>query len=547
MFRKLVADLSFSPSLISELSFYAQRLKKEELTRRIGIVFTVLALIVQYFAVFQPPESANAASSQDIVYGGVVDLQDFMNHYRSNNNNVRDIYTAAGITEQEILATREGTFNSKDVAFSAGRNSRFSYSQGERPFTYNKSDGGTGTIYFSPNRLWDTLPYTAQNGSTYHALIGHSAKAGWFAIMKNCGNLAVQTIPTPPPPPPPPACPAGTVGTPPNCATPPQPTAICSGLQVTTSGDAKNTSVNLRAQSSVSNGATISGYIYTIVDSNGKIIESKTVSTHSLTSSTSIEKILRPGTYTAKVTVNTSLGQKESPACQKSVVIPAEKKCSLNPELNADDPACQPCPGNTSIWVKDPECSAQVMQSKTAYNSTRGGDATKTTARSFDGITYTLTAKNVGKTTGLASFTEHLEDTLEYADIIDAGHGNYDPRAKTITWPDIQLAPGQKTSHAFTVRVKSAILATARGESNLSSYDCIMSNTYGNTVTIPVACAGPKVIESATTELPHTGPKENVFFAVILFATVTYFYLRSRQLKEEVRLIRRDANTGGII
>ena len=543
MFRKLVANLSFSPSLISELSFYAQRLKKEEFTRRLGLVFTVLALIVQYFAVFQPPESANAASSQDIVYGGVVDLQDFMNHYRSNNNNVRDIYTAAGITEQEILATREGTFNSKDVAFSAGRNSRFSHAQGERPFTYTKSDGGTGTIYFSPNRLWDTLPYTSQNGSTYHALIGHSAKVGWFAIMKNCGNLALQTIPTPPPPPPPPTCPEGTVGTPPNCATPPQPTAICSSLRLTTSGDAKTPSVNLRAQASVSNGATVSSYTYTITDSSGKSVASKIVSTHSLTSTTSIET-LRPGTYTAKVTVTTSLGQKESSACQKSFVIPAEKNCSLNPDIKTDDPACQPCPSDSSIWVKSPECTSQIVQKKTAYNSTRGSDATKTTARSFDSITYTLTATNVGKTPGVASFTERLEDTLEYAEIINAGHGNYDPEAKTITWPDIQLAPGQKTNHTFTVRVKSDIPATARGESNLSSYDCIMSNTYGNTVAIPVSCVGPKVIESSTTELPHTGPKENTLFAVILFAIVFYFYMRSRQLKEEVRLVRRDANSG---
>jgi hypothetical protein len=51
MFRKLVSNLSFSPALVGQIAFYAKRLKKEETTRRLGLLFTVFALIIQAFVV----------------------------------------------------------------------------------------------------------------------------------------------------------------------------------------------------------------------------------------------------------------------------------------------------------------------------------------------------------------------------------------------------------------------------------------------------------------------------------------------------------------
>ena len=37
-----------------------------------------------------------------------------------------------------------------------------------------------------------------------------------------------------------------------------------------------------------------------------------------------------------------------------------------------------------------------------------------------------------------------------------------------------------------------------------------------------------------------------MIFAGVVFAVVAYFYARSRQMKKEVRLIRRDLNAGTI-
>jgi hypothetical protein len=73
-----------------------------------------------------------------------------------------------------------------------------------------------------------------------------------------------------------------------------------------------------------------------------------------------------------------------------------------------------------------------------------------------------------------------------------------------------------------------------------------MENVFGNDMVIPVTCAPPKVIEKVTKELPHTGPAENMLFAGVVLAVVTYFFFRSKQLGKEVRLIRRDLNAGTI-
>jgi hypothetical protein len=63
-------------------------------------------------------------------------------------------------------------------------------------------------------------------------------------------------------------------------------------------------------------------------------------------------------------------------------------------------------------------------------------------------------------------------------------------------------------------------------------------------VEIPVSCAPPKVVENIVTELPTTGPTENALFAVTVLSLATFFFFRSRQMGTEVRLIRRDLNTG---
>lgn len=94
--------------------------------------------------------------------------------------------------------------------------------------------------------------------------------------------------------------------------------------------------------------------------------------------------------------------------------------------------------------------------------------------------------------------------------------------------------------------MQDTIPATAQGASNNTSYDCVMTNTFGNAVEIGVNCPTPKVIEQVTSELPKTGATENMLFIGIVLAIAVYFYTRTREINKEIRLVRKNVNIGTI-
>lgn len=713
MFRKLVSNVSFSPALVGQLSFYARRLRQEEAVRRLGLIFTVLALVVQSFAVFSAPEPANAASSNDMVYGGITSRSDLISHYDSDKK-LRNIFDMAGITKAELQKTEikylnnlsRGTGN--DAWRSYGYHPRFSAAQGEI-----KHDANGTTIYSRPHHLYG-------QGLNIKVLYGYSDKLkDYFAVQFSCGNLWTSGTPTPPPPPPPP---------------PPAPAASCHSL---TAIRHSPSSFRFQATANTKNGAIVSKYVFNIKDSSGKTIHNVTVNTSKDTALTNNLEF-SPGKHTAEVAVHTSVGVKTSANCKTEFTVPtpgvsitktvnnrdhlaveynkeftyqivvkntgestlqslalsddAESGISLLsanvgnvsdstkwthvlPSLGVgksqsftikakvttyakdntsqlrntvcvDTPSVPGSPDDcddatielpekpivvcelatdklitikpsdfddsrhsrnkedcikiqvcdigtdTIITIRKPafdnsrhttdltecedmqvcnletgeieiiarnnfdetkhsedaaDCVPSIAQSKSSINLTREGvDATTVLARSSDRIQYTITAHNTGAVDAKASFVEIIDDVVEYASVVDDGGGRYDKDDKTLTWPDVTLKPGESQSRMFTIQLADNIPAGARGISNQSSYDCVMVNTYGNSTQVEVDCPAVKGVETAVTELPTTGPRENAIFAGVLLAVVTYFYARTRQIKQEVRLIRRDLNTGTI-
>lgn len=626
MFRKIVSNLPFSPGLVGQIGFYARRLRREQFTRKLGLVFTVLALVVQSFAIFSPPEPANAASSSDFVRGGVRTLNEMLAAYDSSD--LKDVFTYAGITREEIANAQNGSINSKGV-LSWGRTPQFSSGQGEVKHVVPQGDGGTTTVYSRPLALWDTTAYTRANGSTYDAFIGHSAQAGWFAILKNCANLVTREVPEPVPAgaigadcdlirgyaydgrrldmkvqvtlyaggPPgsgekigtitanqaEPNAPApggsghgfsiavpeqykqsetttpvygvmtplpgwtsstvdiGTASIPPNCN--PQPVAECEQL---TLQRIDRTTVSLDASAITENEATIEGYNFTVRSNAGDVAAERSVdSTENSANSGNIE--LPPGDYTASVTVLTSEGEKTGSNCEIPVNVAPPDKCPLNPELDVNDPRCQPCPGDETLWVEDERCTEQVVQGKEATNLTRDqADATSVTAQANNRIEYSLYVENIGLVPAETNIEEHLGDVLEYATLLDNGGGSFDEESQTLRWENITLQPGERQIRKFVVRLAEAIPATPQGVSDLTSYDCIMTNTFGNTVEVNVDCPLPKGVEQTVTELPKTGPGENLIFAGVVLAVAAFFFARSRLMNKEVRLVRKEYNTGTI-
>lgn len=584
MFRKLVSNLAFSPALVGQLGFYAQRLRKEEATRKIGLIFTALALVVQSFAVFSPPEAANAASANDMVYGGISDANSLLKHYDGNTNNIKDLYKTLGITREDIINSKKTQINSKNGYRSWGMNSHFSYSQGERQYTITTSSGGERTYHERPLNAWDGGS-TLSTGSYYNVIQGVATgdgtmKGQYFAVILNCGNLVLKVSPPAPKCPTDtignypncskPKCPTGTTGTYPNCVTPKCPTgttgtypncvspkcptdtvgtypncikpvAKCESLKISRIGN----DFRMQASSSVTE-AKVTGYTFTI-SKDGKVLKTLTYNTNELSYVATYTQT-EPGTYSVKLTVHTNLGDKTSDDCASKFTIAPPKMCPVNDKLPESSPDCQPCPGEPTLWIKDENCSAKILSSKSAKNITQGDvNAETTTAKAGDKIVYTLSVENAGNASSEVEISERLADVLEYAKVIDNGGGVMNVDTKTMSWPKTSVEAHQKISRMFTVQVLDNIPAMGQGTSDRTSYDCRIDNTFGNTTSINIDCPVQKVIvEQTVSQLPHTGPGENMLFAGIIFSIVAYFYARSRQLKKEVRLIRRDLNAGTI-
>ncbi len=140
--------------------------------------------------------------------------------------------------------------------------------------------------------------------------------------------------------------------------------------------------------------------------------------------------------------------------------------------------------------------NVNLTYSKKAWNDTKNIDAQSTPAAREDYITYTLTVTNSGNTPANSFvITDDLSQVLPYADIVDNGGGQIS--GNVITYPAVTIPSGSTVTKSFKVRVKYYLAQ------NLSY---VMTNTYGNTVTVRVntpqvlgAYVAPKTGADATT------------------------------------------------
>lgn len=523
MFRKLVSNLAFSSALVGQLSFYAKRLRKEEATRRMGLIFMALALVVQSFAVFTPPESANAANADNVIYSGIRSKEDLLAIYDRNidsagRTNIRQIYAQFGITRDDITKMHLGSYNTGDFD---GKIKSVGRSDWGVSYRYPVKVSGTNTTVY-------TGGYINTQGKSWKmpALIGkRSVDGAWFAITLDCGN-PVYVVPPPPVK---------------------KPAATCASLAIVPIG---RTNIRINAKAKTVDGAKVSAYTYRIKDAADAVILADRIPTTS--TSSSIQRTLpTDGSYTIDVIVATSVGNKTSDSCTKTFVVSPEPRCIVNPELVESNPECKPCPSDDKIWYKDDTCKASFTLNKSVRNLTQTlDDANNTTAKAGDQLQYTLTVRNTGKDAGTYAMSDTIADVLEYATIVNLGDGSLASQSTAtptvVNWPTVTLKAGESIEKVFVVKVKNTIPAMATNLSNPQSYNCHVTNTFGNTLNVRIDCPPEKIVEQAITELPHTGVGENVLFSAFVIAIAVYFYARSRQMSTELRLVRRNINSGTI-
>ncbi len=201
MFNKLLSNLPFNPSLINQVSFYGQRLKKETSVRRMGFLLVSLTLFLQLFAVFSPAQPTLARAGNDLIPGGVTSKAELIDHCN------HDDFQYATILKHFAITCANLANNSAVVTLHSNDFGNTLYSMGRQPqgpvnlsthrttneVTVNVS-GIQQPFYMRLLSSWD-----ARVPSTYTALsVGNGFDVQSF-ILFSCGNIVQKGKPTPPP------------------------------------------------------------------------------------------------------------------------------------------------------------------------------------------------------------------------------------------------------------------------------------------------------------------------------------------------------------
>lgn len=547
MFKKLLSNLPFNPSLITQVSFYTKRLKQESTLRKAGFVFVALTLMVQIFATMAPAEASNQCSSNDIIRCGFNTRSEAVQRCNSNTYGFRTIIEYYGVTCGTLANASTQT-----VAATAYGNDLFS--MGRNPYRkageYPKAIPGAGTFYLRHLSSW--------GNTSYKMLVMKTPDGQPFMVMYDCGNIVIQQNYQPPSKPEPPAKlkfaklndPTGTVK--------PGDTIKYTLAFTNTGGTAAFFSVN----------DTLGPQLEYIDSQYGNWIFTQTGQTLKWTNNTppfytfgNTDALGTPGfiTVRARVKAGTPTGSTVCNTGWLSDVNPATKQVQKTGETTVCNKVIEECPTGT-VAQPNGKCAPVpppvnktplIVREKKAKNITQNiQDANGTTANPGDVIEYSLITKNLGdgdsKDTVLLQ--EELADVLEYADLdMNTLNGAvFDNDTQTLAWnKPITIKANEVVTKTFRVKVKDPIPQTPRSTSNPGSYDLVMTNIYVNTkIDIKLPGSIQKTTEQANTALPNTGPGEALAIGSSLTVIVGYFFARSRLMVKELEFVKQEYTSG---
>ncbi len=199
MFKKLLSNLPFNPSLIGEVSFYARRMQDETAVRRTGVIFIVLAMFIQVFAIMSPPEPTLAESNNDVIRGGFSSREQAVNYCRTNTQGFAVVLFYHGISCDTL--GQASIQNIKSTAYNKQLRSMGRNPQGPKIARTGKPTGETkvnigGTNYYMRN-LW---AWDSRASSTYKMLVMKNVHGQTIMIMFSCANIVTVGHYTPPAP-----------------------------------------------------------------------------------------------------------------------------------------------------------------------------------------------------------------------------------------------------------------------------------------------------------------------------------------------------------
>lgn len=552
LFRDIVNNLSQNHNkaeATSGLSFYIRRLGQENKGRGIAAALVVTVMVFQVVTFLLPPKPSNAASPNDIMYGGFSSKTQALNRFDTRNPaDIKVIWDHFGITRADVERSSVVTITGGMGLYSLGRNHHFADDQ-------QLIIAGTTTAIFSrPLGNWGA-------GARYTALKGVSSGTNQvFYIMYDCGNLAFPTKPATPP--------VTTTGT------------ILKRISTETVKDVKEVKVGVGQI-----------YAYTLDITNTGMTDMTNVGVED-TAPAGIEFIPNDSTTTSLYRyIMPSLARGETKRlvifAKATQVLPdrvENKGCFITSGAGGCDtayivmdqpapppppppppptvaptitptptakPTITPTPTAKPTITPTPTPAVPLSMPKLAYiksaeNLTqlvngKPTDANNTTVRVGDRIRYNLVVNNSGglDQTGYI-FTEDISDILEYADVEDLGGAFKSNKYNStiLNWAPVTVGAGSKQTKSFIVRVKDPVPDKTHSSTNPLSYDLKMDNVFeGQYVRIMLPTPPQKVVEDIVTTLPQTGADWPTALLAVLGAGATFLFLRNRLIKKELQIM----------
>lgn len=548
MFKKLLANLPFNPSLIGQVNFYAKRMHQEAAIRKLGFIMIVLSMGVQLVAALYPAEQSLAASPNNVL-DGITTKNSILNAWDSNTGNIRAIYGKFGITRDSIASISgqnpNSTLHSTAQSYwSVGKQPLGAFGINGAAWGERTINAGGFNIYERPLHAWD------RGGSTtYPAFTGHNIYGKQFWILKTCGNptFVGSYLPSPPAP---------------------KLSIHKTLLTGATTHPGDTVQFRLEFQNSVNNSLAtgfsvrddlntnlsfVSLDTLTAIEGNTLIITSGgdlgySATPHVRTLVAKVKNSVPNGTVICN---NARINSAQTPVVYSerpciTVVVPhGAAPPPITPPAPTPPPATPPPATPPPATPPPPAVSPRLNLSKSVTNLTGGGNANNTTVKNGDVLEFTLTTKNVTD----ADYKDYQgEDyfgsVLQYADIKDpaelSSQGISIDSQNTLHWTKGIIRANSSDTKTISVKVKEVIPATNTPSTVSPDYNCKIANSYGNDVVMNVNCPVAKTINEATATLPNTGPGTGIAIGAIVTMIVGYLFARARIMARELDIVREE-------
>lgn len=265
------------------------------------LAFLLALFGVATLGVVQLQANAAVDTSRDcdrfaVVRCGMMSTSEMRVEYDTNNgspangtttrqSDIQRIFSAMGISRSEL----NGTFHS-GIVYQDGTVKVGGKTVATGAMMAARGLGGSPISGTNANKI-----SVSHMGSAQTAFVKFDSNGRFkFAVMKPCGNPVTATPPKPQP----------------------QPAALCKNLAIT---KIERTKFRFDARAETKNGAKVRSYQF-VVSRGSQQIAKKTITTSKLSASYTYTA-QQPGTYTVRVNVNTSVGQKSGANCVKQFTV----------------------------------------------------------------------------------------------------------------------------------------------------------------------------------------------------------------------------------